>query len=76
MKETKILLGLQMPKTDSRLLTTTQMHRSLEFEDFESLDDFMQAHRVDYESYLKVLRAGISRPKVPICKKTYTRQMD
>jgi len=43
MKETKILLGLQMPKTDSRLLTTTQkyrkMHRSLEVEDFESLDD-------------------------------------
>ena len=40
------------------------MHRSLEFEDFESLDDFMQAHRVDYESYLNVLRAGITRPKV------------
>ena len=24
----------------------------------------MQAHRVDYENFLNVLRAGISRPKV------------
>ena len=40
------------------------MHHSLELENFENLDNFLQAHRLDYESYLNVLRAGITRPKV------------
>jgi len=41
------------------------MHRSLEFEEFDSLDGFLLHHRIDNDDYyLDILRAGITRLKI------------
>jgi hypothetical protein len=61
---------LPLTKDDGRRRQLKQkyadMHHSLEFdEDFESLNAFLQHHHVEnYDYYLNILRAGITRPKV------------
>lgn len=43
----------------------TDMHRSLEFKEFDSLDTFLLHHRIDNNDYyLDILRAGITRPMI------------
>lgn len=58
-----------MTKDDGRRerlrLKYADMHRSLEFEEFDSLDTFLLNHRIDNNDYyLDILRAGITRPKI------------
>jgi len=58
-----------MPKEDGRRdklrKKYADMHRSLEFEEFDDLNSFLERHNVrEYEHFLNVLTAGINRPKV------------
>lgn len=70
-KKTTILLPLTEEGDRNKLKTKyTEMHKSLEFEDFVSLEHFLRHHGVnDYATYLNILRAGIKRPKAFIERK-------
>lgn len=67
MEYTTILIPLTTDdkRRDALKMKFADMHRSLEFEDFKSLSEFFQRHRIhDYSHYLNIIRAGINRPKV------------
>jgi hypothetical protein len=67
MERTVVLLPIT--KDDGRRERLWQkyanMHRSLEFEKFDSLHTFLLHNRIDNNDYyLDILRAGITRPKI------------
>ncbi|CAK9832801.1 ATP-dependent DNA helicase pfh1, partial [Anthophora retusa] len=67
MVETKVLLPLPVSDTRREKLKKkyNEMHTSLEFEKFASFDEFLSKHNVqDYDHYLNILRAGITRPRL------------
>lgn len=72
-KATKILIP--MPLTDTRRSTLhkiyLRMWNALEENDYENMDTFLAAHNVQSEdTYLDILRAGITRPMVILKRET------
>lgn len=79
MQSTMVLLPLT--KEDGRRDQLKQkyadMHHSLEFEEFDSLNAFLQHHNIqNYDYYLNILCAGISRPRVFIKRTIQQRWMN
>lgn len=67
MERTTVLIPITKDDGRRELLRRkyADMHCSLEFEEFDSLESFFRQHRIDnYSYYLDILRAGITRPQV------------
>lgn len=65
-EETVVLLPMAAkdPRRSEYRQRYSEMHHALEYNDYTSLEDFLDSHGVDYSEYLNVLRAGIARPRI------------